>query len=402
MSEKRRPILKHLLLFTVINGVILLLTGCWDRLEVNDMAIVTAAAIDKKDDNQIELSVQVFIPKSASMGSVPGGGASGGVKTSLVASQSGVNMADALSKVQAELPRKVFWGHCKVFIFGEEAAKDGVQGHLDFLLRHPQPRERAYMFVSEGTARKLLEVQTKLERDTAEGIRELSELRIGLLVTMQKLNEMVTSDNQSAALPFLKIMTKKEHEEPFRFAKIVGSAVFKKDRMIAKVPMKQTRGILWLRNEIKGYTVTVRPKNEQGDLSLNPVKAHVDLNPHIHNNEWTMNVNIRTEGTVVQNNTELNLSEQKNLAIVEDAFRHDIKQRIESTIEKIQQEMKTDIFGFGKEFHRKYPSEWKKIKKPWDDKFPEVKVNIHVKAHILREGYITEPTRVRVQEGNKQ
>ena len=43
-----------LLLATLVS--VPLLSGCWDRVEVNDLAIVTAAAIDKKDDNQIELS----------------------------------------------------------------------------------------------------------------------------------------------------------------------------------------------------------------------------------------------------------------------------------------------------------------------------------------------------------
>ena len=41
------------------------------------------------------------------------------------ASQTGKNIADALSKLQGKLPREIFWGQCKVFIFGEELAKKG-------------------------------------------------------------------------------------------------------------------------------------------------------------------------------------------------------------------------------------------------------------------------------------
>ena len=43
-------------------------------MEINDLAIVTAAAIDKKENNQIELSIQVFIPKALSSGGGQGGG----------------------------------------------------------------------------------------------------------------------------------------------------------------------------------------------------------------------------------------------------------------------------------------------------------------------------------------
>ena len=59
--------MKRILLFFYCVSI-LFLSGCWDRVEVNDLAIVTAAAIDKRDDNQIELSIQIFIPKSLSSG----------------------------------------------------------------------------------------------------------------------------------------------------------------------------------------------------------------------------------------------------------------------------------------------------------------------------------------------
>ena len=60
----------------------ILLSGCWDRVEINDLAIVTAAAIDATDDNQIELSLQVFIPKALGSGGGQGGGGGGGGGTS--------------------------------------------------------------------------------------------------------------------------------------------------------------------------------------------------------------------------------------------------------------------------------------------------------------------------------
>ena len=149
--------MKKILCMLSLCGVILL-SGCWDRVEINDLAIVTAAAIDATDDNQIELSLQVFIPKSLSSGGGQGGGGGGGGgATTLVRSHKGINMSDAMSKLQSEIPRKIFWGQCKVFIFGEKLAKKGIQKEIDFILRHPQARERAYLFVSEGKAKSVLE-----------------------------------------------------------------------------------------------------------------------------------------------------------------------------------------------------------------------------------------------------
>ena len=39
---------------------LLSLAGCWDRKEINDFAIVTAAAIDRTKKGAIELSVQAY------------------------------------------------------------------------------------------------------------------------------------------------------------------------------------------------------------------------------------------------------------------------------------------------------------------------------------------------------
>ncbi|MFK2826915.1 Ger(x)C family spore germination protein [Bacillus sp. B190/17] len=383
--------MKRILLLCSLSGSLFLLTGCWDRTEINDLAIVTAAAIDKKGDKQIQLSLQVVVPKSLGGGSQQGGGQGGGAgKTTLVTSQTGANVAEALSKIQSELPRKVFWGQCKVFIFGEKAAKDGIHDHVDFLLRHPQPRERADVFVSKGKAKRILELQTRLERDSSETVREQVKLGIGMKVTLQTMDEMLTGEARAAALPYLKVATEKDDEGSYEYPKIFATAVFKKDRMIGHLSQKKTRGLLWIRNEVKNYTITVKTKELKGSISLNPVSIKVDLIPKIQGEKWKMFVKVQTEGSVIQNGTNLDLNNPKSLAKVTTAYEDAIKKRIGSAIKPVQHELKADIVDFGKEFHRKYPKQWRRVAHRWDEVLPEVEVDVDVKAHILRQGNINE------------
>ena len=279
---------------------ILFLSGCWDRVEVNNLAIVTGTAIDKSDDNQIELSIQIFVPKSVGSGGGQAGASEGGKMTS-TASQTGENMADALSKLQGKLPRKIFWGQCKVFIFGEDLAKQGIQEQMDFLLRDPEPRGRAYVYVSEGKAKKILQLAPNLERYSAEVSREISNNRIGLQVTIQDIDEMLTDSANAAALPYVKIKAQQQSEgKPIKYVHIDGTAIFHKDQMVGTLTESETRGILWLRNEIKGYTVNVTVEDAEGLVSLNPVSARVDLIPQIHDEKWKMTVNIATEGAIIK------------------------------------------------------------------------------------------------------
>ncbi len=226
--------------------VLVLLSGCWDRVEINDLAIVTAAAIDVTDDNQIELSLQVFIPKALGSGGGQGGGGGGGEgPVTVIRSHKGINMSDAMSKLQSGFPRKIFWGQCKVFIFGEKLAKKGIQKEIDFILRHPQARERSYLFVSKGKAKPLLEYQPSVERFTAESIRELSTLKIGMQVTTQDIDEMLIGEAQAAAIPIVFVTetsVEKGQGKPVANATIHGTAVFKKDKMIGRMSEKATRG----------------------------------------------------------------------------------------------------------------------------------------------------------------
>ncbi|MFJ8256402.1 Ger(x)C family spore germination protein [Peribacillus asahii] len=382
--------MKNILRILCIFGLILLLSGCWDRVEVNDLAIVTAAAIDIKDDNQIELSLQVFDPKALSTGGGQGGGGGGAI--TLVRSQIGSNISDALSKLQSKIPRKVFWGQCKVFIFGEKLAKKGIQEQMDFLLRHPQPRERAYLYVSKGDPKKMLESLPPLERYSGEVIRELSDLHIGMQVTMVDLDKMLIGKDQAATLPFIKILPPGKGQEKLQgIPYIVGTAVFKKDKMSGTMSEKATRGILWLRNEMEAYTVSVKPEGAKEEISLNPVSARVKLIPQIRNKQWKMLVKVNTEGSVIQNGTNLKLSSPKSLKTLEKAFEEDIHKRIELAIEQAQHKHKADIVKFGLEFSRKYPKEWKRIENRWAEVFPEVEVEIDVEGHVRRQGYINTP-----------
>ncbi|MGW8428070.1 Ger(x)C family spore germination protein [Peribacillus simplex] len=385
--------MKNVLLLLFICGTTPFLSGCWDRIEITDLAIVTAAAIDKKGNNQIELSVQVFIPSSISSGGGQGGSSQGGSGvTTMVRFAKGSNISDALSKLQSKLPRKIFWGHCKVFVFGEKLAKEGIQEHLDFLLRHPQPREKANVYVSKGEGKPILESLPPLENYSGEVLRELSDLHIGMLVTLQDLDEMLTGKPQAAALPFVKILPPGKGQTKLQgIPYIVGTAVFKKDKMTGTLTEKETRGLLWLRDEIESYTVTFQPKGVKGEISLNPVTAQVKIIPQIINGKWKFLVKVKTEGAVIQNETNLDLSSPKSINAAERAYQKDIENRIKMAFLHTQ-DKKADILGLGKDFYRKYPKQFNEVENHWDDIFAEMEVEIDVAAHIRRQGYINKPT----------
>lgn len=332
-----------------------------------------------------------------------GGGAGGTGKRTTVRSAKGINTADALSKLQLRVPRKLFWGQCKIFIFSDTLAKSGIREQYDFLVRQPQMRERGYMFVSKGTAADALELFPPIERSSSDVLRKLSDLQIGIQVTMEQLSQMLKSDSQSAVLPLVTILPPSKLGQPFQtIPYVVGTAIFKKDKMIGEISAKVTRGVMWIKNEIKEYTVTYKANEANGLVSLKPVRATVKLIPKIEGDKWKMTVNVKTHGDIVQNGTLLDPMNPDLLAILEKEFKDNVKERIQLAIHEVQHKWKVDIFDFAREFHRKYPKRWEKEKHHWDKRFPKVAVNIQIDARILRSGLVNAPTRGSMEEAKEK
>lgn len=394
--------MRTIIKFTVIGLLLLLLGGCWDRTEINDLALITALALDQTENGQIQATVQIIIPQNQGGMNASGGNGSHS-KPVTTRSEHGANITEALSKLQRVMSRKQFWGQCKIFIFSEKLAKSGIREQFDFLVRHPQPRERAYMLVSKGKAADALEVFPPIERSSADALRKFSDMNIGIKVTLEQLSMMLKGDSRTAALPLVYILPENKSAEPYQtIPYIFGTAVFKKDKMIGEISEMTTRGVLWIRNEIEEYTVTYKAEEGEGLVSLHPVKASLKLIPKIQGDRWGMTIKVFAEADIVQNGTDLNPFRPDLLNTMNEAFKQDVRERIHIALDEVQHRLQADIFNFAREFHRTYPKQWEKAKDRWDDIFPEVKVEIDIKTLIHRPGNINSPGGMPKEEVRQQ
>ncbi|AFC32877.1 germination protein, GerC family [Paenibacillus mucilaginosus 3016] len=393
MNDRQRNRTAQSVFCLLCGFLILTLTGCWNRVEVNDLALIMAAGIDKKDEDGIELTAQIFIPKSG--GAQQGGGStsgSGGAQgQTLVRTGRGVTIADAMSKLQEALPRKIFWGHTEVFIIGEQLARSGIREQLDFILRFPQMRERSSIFICKGTAKQVMEASPPLERSTSEVLREMTKSKQGLSLTVNELAQMLSGDSKAAIIPWVEPLPAdrgNRDQQPIPY--IMGTAVFKKDQMIGRIDDKTTRGVLWLRDEVERAIVTVAPEiADKGYVSFVLLRSSTELIPSVKGDQWSMTVKIETEDDVIQNTTKLDIMKPEITNSLEKELEKDIISRVNLALTKAQKERKVDIFGFNEVFHRHYPKQWEQIKENWEEKFPEIEVRVLADAKIRRPGSIT-------------
>lgn len=99
-----------------------------------------------------------------------------------------------------------------------------------------------------------------------------------------------------------------------------------------------------------------------------------------------MDVNIKVKGNVGEVECQINLNDQETIVKLEKNTENKLEEIYNMTIETIQKQFKSDIFGFGEAIHRSNPKEWKKIKKQWDEEFPEMTANVKVDVKIVHTG----------------
>lgn len=367
-----------------------IVSGCWDRVELQDLGIITAVAIDQLEEEKIMVSVQLFIPRAITSGET---GEDPGQGSTFVREGIGDNLSDAISKLQMNIPRELFWGQCKVYIFEEELAKGGIRNELDYLTRHPGPRGNSFLYVSEGEAKEILKLVPPLERYSGEALRKLTQEEYGIATTLRDVDMGLMGDSESVSIPYIKkLISKEEARKQHETIPVInGSAIFKKDKMIGALDLTETRGLLWLKKEVKRSTVSVKMKGEDGEIAMQPTLGNLKYNPQIKGNRWIMNLTINIQGDIVQNETQLNLLNKEVIRTIKKEYETALKERVFQTTEKLQKDFGADVMNFGRRFHQKYPQEWKEVKDKWDEKFAEVEVNINVKAKIRRPGYIGPP-----------
>ncbi|RYG72481.1 Ger(x)C family spore germination protein [Lentibacillus lipolyticus] len=371
------------LLTIVLCCIPIFLSGCWDRTEVNDLAIIAGVGLDRTDNGKIELSVQITNPKAIGGPGMSSGSGQSGQQPVIVKTGTGKTIYDARSKLQEKTSRQLFEGHNRVIIIGKSLAETGIRKHIDFFARFPIPRLRANVFFTDGKATDILKVIPSFENgESAEAARELAELKIGMNVTTKDLLQQLASSSGDTALPKITASKSKLGEG----LKVNGTAIFKNNKLTGQIDDKVTRGLLWLTDAIETASVTIQPKDAEGYISFKILRSSTELIPTIKNGKWKMIVRITTEDDVTENETKLDMMDPKIVEKLEKQMEKSIDKRIQLVLDEVQTGMEADVFGFGEAFERTYPQKWKQQEDQWDKKFPEIEVVIKSDVKIRRPG----------------
>jgi spore germination protein KC len=385
--------------------VLLLATGCWSRVEVNDLAIITMLAVDRSSEKEIQIWLQIAVPANAGAApGAPGGGRSQSGLPFITVSGKGQTMQEAARRIQMQMPRRLFWAHTRVVIIGERLARSGLLPALDFLTRHRELRLTNFILVSRGDVTELMGATVDLERLPAEYLREISQSRIGAAATVGDLARTLASEGADPVLGVGAVVhpTTGAVEGQRPSIALSGSALFRRDRLVGYLNDRDTRGLLWLRNEVRRGVVTASVPGIEGAFSVEWTHGSVERKARWENGRIVLYVTARMAGDLGDEQLKVDLSDPAMLRRLEGQVATDIRDRMKEALDRMRK-LRIDAAGFGEVVHRQLPGVWKRVQKEWRSRELErLKVVISVDARIQRTGLSNKPRGVKEEQLKKE
>lgn len=278
-------------------------------------------------------------------------------------------------------------------VIGREVAERGVRPYLDILVKDNQPRFTMGIAVCEGDALSAFKnIRVDLESLVSMKINDLLRLRAsvsgGRYLTLKEFLIPLMSRTKSPIAPYIRV-----DEDPVNkdmTIRLLGLAVFKRDRMVGVFDEDETRGFQWITGEMKSVPLVISSLDGKGKLSLDAIHSEGKIIPEVTEEKIRIKVEIISEGRVKEQMSGENLLDLKVVALLEKRMAEEIRGQAESAVRRAQ-ELNTDVFGFGEAIHRRFRREWKSLEKRWDELFPEIEVEIDVKSSLRRTGLTVGP-----------
>lgn len=389
--------LQRLLVPLMLISLAMMLTGCWNRRELNDLAIAVAIGIDKAENHQYQVSVQVVDPGEVAANNKTM------TRTPVTLYQAkGQTIFEAIRKMTTVSPRTIYSAHLRMLIIGEELAKEGIGDALEYMSRYYEHRTDFYIAIArETTAASTLKIMTHLEAIPANQMfsslqTSQKEWAPTASITLDQLIMDIVSKGKEPVVTGLRLRgnrevgkSRKNVEEIASPAQLQysGLAVFRKDKLIGWLNQAQSRAYSFIHNDIHN-TVGVINCPEGGKMTLEVIRSKTTPKAKLVNGKPEMHLGIRTEVSIGEVLCKIDLTQKSSIYELERQGEEMVSASVERTIKEVQKKYKVDIFGFGEFVHRAYPVYWKQVEKEWDTVFQTMPVKSEVVLKIRQTGTV--------------
>lgn len=379
----------------IVLAAIGLLTGCWDRVDIDNRLFVLGWAVDVAKGEEAKLGRYRFtaempiVPQGVEPGGGGGSGGGGGgggqggmlqatrVETIIADSNFGAirMMADRSSKV-------LFFGHTMVLIISEEAARTGINKLLDLFSRDPETQRPIKVFITPGCASDVFKARPKVDNIPSIYVNNI-------FINMRKTSRMINSNlnrinmsiRQKTGFLVPKLVPGKDD------LKVAGAAVFREDKFRGWLDEDETVAANIVLNMAKGGALDVKVNGRLVTYEI--INSHTEIRLERRGDSFEFYIETLLEGNIgdVFSNTRMHMDD-RSIKQVDAAVSKAAKQMIDNLIQRSQTELATDFLKFGNVVRAKAPDYWKTHQDTWQEDYCHIPVNTKVHVRTRRFGLL--------------
>lgn len=376
-----------------------LLTGCWDKTEIESKQLVSVIAVDPGEDinkqkylkdikpydpmTDIDLKkihITFGVPDLSQLG--PNKGAQAQDKYIDV---DGYSFQDAVSKARLKSSRSMRFSHTNLLVFSESLMENTsvFKEILDYLQREPSLNRNMYIIVARGSAQQYIKLQTAMEKNMETYILGLIENDYNnseiIPVTLNDFLVQI-NENGNSLLPVVSM------DEDNNDIKIEGSTAIKSFRAKGELNPVETANIELLRGKLKGSKKMIFLDEHPMDIDINNTSRKISVNEV--NGKLKFNVDLNIEAQIKNYYLDKKVFSTDKLNYVQQNFNKSIKSECEYALKITQNDLQIDPVGFGEYLEKFYPDIWNRVKNNWDEEYKNSLINVNVDTQIRRIGVV--------------
>ncbi|WP_339290652.1 Ger(x)C family spore germination protein [Paenibacillus sp. FSL E2-0201] len=366
--------------------LLLVLTSCWDSVELNRRAIVTGVAVDRgsTEEEKYVLTFQVIIADEIS------GENARGTSPVAVYTGKGRSMFEALADSSRQTARFLSLGHIRVVVISEKFAREGIKDIMDVLERESETRLTSLLFISKRQpASDSMTTMTVFGRIPANDLVEKLETtskQFGYNYRME-VDDVVRGIQIPSGGPMINgvevtgdVERRDSNEniktiKPKAALRVTELAVFKNDKLIGWLHGDQAIGSALLKNKITQMPAVVAiGKNEYVSFNVYLSQVQVKVNAKDAENP-IFTISITQQAGLKESPNNLNLRDPNVLNDLSRLMEKHTRDQVWEAINE-SRALKSDYLGFGEVVERENPRGWKKVKDHWEDIFATCEIKI--------------------------
>ncbi|HEX6594744.1 MAG TPA: Ger(x)C family spore germination protein [Bacillota bacterium] len=372
--------------FVCINLIwLVFLSGCWDIVELDESIMVLGVGLSKTDENEYNIVVEATAPSAVA----PTEGASAKGRSILLEVKS-KTLFDAAREVIRIAKRRLFFTHAHVWIIHSDLATDeDVLYFLDILRREQMLRLNSFLFVTDETPKDIFSVAPIFSNIISEQLTSAMEFVDYVsdypAVRAREFFRMLLNPIKNGYLPYVRntLQSNEIHTE------FTGAGIFNEGKLVGKLNLRETFGLLWLNDETQGGNITISKDGDKTSFKL--LKGKTKIKPHLDGERLQVDIHVKARGKLADQNVRHVESINEWIKQFSELIEERIEKDMRHALHILQHDLKTDATAIGLNVYRKQPDAFKQVSDRWDEVFADADVRIHVETIILDKGLIERP-----------